>query len=589
MRSVWRIAQKELYELSRAPGLLMIVAALPVLILFFVGGIRAVPLEARVGLAVYLAPDEYLFAESSFYDLDDFAYRLGGPVTDSERPIWAALPDRLRGRLEPGVEAESITQEDAETLRDRIIYLLVGQCNENVPPADANPSELRFCYEEFMNMDAAELYGALQSASPEALHEFAQRVLTDLAQAREFVNIWQKLNPDLQSILIAMEDGEWAPETRQELINALNLLLDSNPPLARDNVEGADIMPESIEDLAARRIQNRKVLNEVLADELVTARPVWPRPSGEDVRMLAVSFDGIEFVPDIEIGNSPLAMIEANGLDVLIVWDGNWHALTLETNPYRLQALKTRVKPLLMSTVFVQENQEILQGTMSAVALEAIERRLTPVPYISRPLIPDVSKVPGFIALITCTVPFVLGSLSLVSERERGTLSLLLASCRGSWTSVLSGKGLFILAITYFETGALVLFSAAWYGFTVHSNVWIISLLSLPAVLAALLFGIAVSAAATSHVQSLLGSSAYLMCTVLFTGFLLPLEQASEAVSKIARIFPLTALLEPVESWTFNGLVNIETAYRTGAASVILAAVAAALLAVLLRRLRRQM
>jgi len=165
----------------------------------------------------------------------------------------------------------------------------------------------------------------------------------------------------------------------------------------------------------------------------------------------------------------------------------------------------------------------------------------------------DHALVPGYIALITVFVPFVLASSALVREREAGTLHGLVVVVRRRWLLLIAGK-LLLPVLAGLMVAALLLVAASLaFGFGVKPGLATALLVQFVAATVSALFGMVVSTLIESAQEAYAVSAAYLVGLILLTGMIHPLEQSALAVVAVAHVFPLTLSAPALEAWMLAG------------------------------------
>jgi ABC-type multidrug transport system permease subunit len=196
--------------------------------------------------------------------------------------------------------------------------------------------------------------------------------------------------------------------------------------------------------------------------------------------------------------------------------------------------------------------------------------------------------VPGYITLIGVFVSFVLASFALVRERESGTLPSLVIEARRDWSAVGLGKLLLPVLAGVILSAVLVVAARLVYGIGVKPGMPYAALTLLLAVSVSALVGLAVSAVLESSREAHAACAVYLVCLILLTGMVSPLEQASDIAIAVAHLFSFTVTAPAMEEWMAAGAPTPQLlhAWKVLGAQ---AGVALVLCAVALRRLRSRL
>ncbi|HEY2473828.1 MAG TPA: ABC transporter permease [Candidatus Cybelea sp.] len=147
--------------------------------------------------------------------------------------------------------------------------------------------------------------------------------------------------------------------------------------------------------------------------------------------------------------------------------------------------------------------------------------------------------VPGLIGLIMQLITMFLTSLSIVGERERGTLDQLLVTPIGS-LGLMLGK-ITPYGIIGFLDFLLVLAAMRWlFGVPIVGSLPLLLLLSVGFLMAALGFGLLISSFARTQIQAMLGVFALLLPSILLSGFFFERSLMPPIMQWLGNLVPLT-------------------------------------------------
>ncbi len=151
--------------------------------------------------------------------------------------------------------------------------------------------------------------------------------------------------------------------------------------------------------------------------------------------------------------------------------------------------------------------------------------------------------VPGLIGLIMQNITMILTALSIVGERERGTLDQLLVTPIGS-TALMLGK-IAPYGVVGFVDFVLVLAAMRIvFMVPIAGNVALLLLLGAGFLLAALGMGLLISTFAKSQIQAMLLSVFFLLPSVLLSGMLFEVGLMPPVMQAVSYALPLTYFLE---------------------------------------------
>lgn len=274
------------------------------------------------------------------------------------------------------------------------------------------------------------------------------------------------------------------------------------------------------------------------------------QPDSTTVRGLLEEFSNIVVIERDGGATDTLTAMESERADLALVWQGQWQIYQRSSSRQKreqLSLLGSRIgfsvlqkKPFMLS-LLGSRLKRINKINFSLVSFHPPIRRN------------ETSLVPAVIALIVAFLPFLLACGTFIRERETGTLEILLVSPQVAWMNMIVGKALIPLFLAVTNFFILLLFSETLFDIHVKSGLLETFSIQLLAMLASTLLGLAASAIVRSELQAYLISALYLMCLILLTGFIYPIDQAMPLVQIVSRLFPLTFSQEPLATWMLQG------------------------------------
>lgn len=240
-----------------------------------------------------------------------------------------------------------------------------------------------------------------------------------------------------------------------------------------------------------------------------------------------------------------LQKIEDERLDLALIWTGDkW---SVYSHHHRLHQF--------LSSLIHSLDQDIETSLWFSRFLMQAENnksaRKLPSFYVYFPSISgkNLSNVPTLIALLITFFPFLLASGTYIREIEACTLEVLLTAPRVNWGSIYWGKISVILFMTLMGLFLQLVFARTWFGFEMKSGFFLMLVQQMIAMLASTFLGLTILMFVKSQQNAYLTSAFYLVCLILLTGIIYPLEQVSEPVRMISWIFPLTFSKQPFIHW----------------------------------------
>lgn len=146
--------------------------------------------------------------------------------------------------------------------------------------------------------------------------------------------------------------------------------------------------------------------------------------------------------------------------------------------------------------------------------------------------------VPGVMALVLMLVCVMMTSISIVREKELGTMEVLLVSPFRPILVILS-KAVPYLLVSLVNLVVIVLLSIFALGFPVNGSLVLLFLISTIFIITALSFGLLISTTTNSQQTAMLLSlMGMLLPTILFSGFMFPIENMPRVLQIISNVVP---------------------------------------------------
>jgi ABC-2 type transport system permease protein len=203
-------------------------------------------------------------------------------------------------------------------------------------------------------------------------------------------------------------------------------------------------------------------------------------------------------------------------------------------------------------------------------------------PWYNPGLRSSVYIVPGIIGVLLSMTLVLITSMSIVRERERGTLEQLIVTPIDK-TSLMLGKILPFLLIAYVQISVILVLGLLLFRVPILGNLPLLYLLCFPFIIASLALGLLMSTLARSQVQAMQLSFMFLLPNILLSGFMFP-RQAMPAVAQwIGAALPLTYFLQILRGVLLKG-VGIEQLWPQ---ALVLVAVAVGLIVLSVARFHK--
>ncbi len=146
--------------------------------------------------------------------------------------------------------------------------------------------------------------------------------------------------------------------------------------------------------------------------------------------------------------------------------------------------------------------------------------------------------VPGIVGLLTFVVTILVSGLSVVREREAGTLDQLLVTPCQPW-QILLAKAIPGLLIGSAEAALIVVVAVIWFGVPLVGSLLALAIGLELFLISAIGIGLMISALAATQQQGLLGAFLFLVPAIILSGFATPIANMPRVVQYVTYINPM--------------------------------------------------
>lgn len=154
-----------------------------------------------------------------------------------------------------------------------------------------------------------------------------------------------------------------------------------------------------------------------------------------------------------------------------------------------------------------------------------------------------IFNIPALIGLIMQNVTAILTAFALVREKERGTMEQLVVTPIRP-VELMLGKLLPYVFIGIFSFTIVLVTGVGWFGVPVKGSITLLIALSFLFLITTLAVGMLISTVAKTQLQAMQMSFAFILPSVLLSGFMFPRETMPVFIQWIGGIIPLTYFLE---------------------------------------------
>ena len=219
--------------------------------------------------------------------------------------------------------------------------------------------------------------------------------------------------------------------------------------------------------------------------------------------------------------------------------DGNTAAIIKNYVTSAVQAFNAQVQTAMLAQAGAKSFQPI--------ALE-------PIFMFNKDLKSARFLIPGLIAMILIIVAVVSVSLSLVREKERGTIEQINVSSL-STLELLVGKALPYIIISLINAAFIIVVGYLLFDVAVKGSYWLLFISTLIFIISSVSLGIFVSVVADSQqVAFTMATFASLLPSVILSGFIFPIESMPEIIQVFTNITPAKFFIVALRAIMLRGV-----------------------------------
>lgn len=151
-------------------------------------------------------------------------------------------------------------------------------------------------------------------------------------------------------------------------------------------------------------------------------------------------------------------------------------------------------------------------------------------------------NIPGVVGLILQNITIILTALAMVRERELGTLEQLIMTPVTSFELIV-GKLIPYIVIGIYDFIVVITLSYWVFGVSVAGSMIELMVLGFIFLVGALSMGMLISTFAKNQAQAIQGTMAFLLPSVLLSGFMFPRESMPQVIQFFSNLLPITHFL----------------------------------------------
>lgn len=247
---------------------------------------------------------------------------------------------------------------------------------------------------------------------------------------------------------------------------------------------------------------------------------------------------------------------KANKIKAAIIFPSNFSQDLTHSNSTSIQILADASDPNTATTVTNYVQSIVYDFQKEQNANKQVPMQIIPeIRMLYNPELRGAPNfVPGVMALILSIICVLMTSISIVREKENGTMEVLLVSPFNP-LMVLIAKTIPYLVVSIINLTIILLLSVYLLDMPIQGSIVLLFLESILFIITALSLGLLISnVTANQQIAMLISLIGMMLPTMLFTGFMFPIENMPVALQIISNIVPAKWFYIIVKSVMIKGL-----------------------------------
>lgn len=243
-------------------------------------------------------------------------------------------------------------------------------------------------------------------------------------------------------------------------------------------------------------------------------------------------------------------------IKLAIVFPANFNKDLLHLNKAQVQIIADGSDPNTANTLTNYATSVIMDYQQMLMQNNSIPFSISPeIRMLYNPELKGATNfVPGIMALVLLLVCVLMTAVSIVKEKETGTMEILLVSPFSPLLVIIS-KALPFLLLSLVNLAVILTLSVTLLDMPINGSIWLLIAESTLLIICALSLGLLISNNTQSQQTAmLLAMMGMMLPTMLFTGFMFPLENMPVALQVLANVFPSKWYYIIVKSIMIKGL-----------------------------------
>lgn len=250
-------------------------------------------------------------------------------------------------------------------------------------------------------------------------------------------------------------------------------------------------------------------------------------------------------------------LFKQNKIDLAIVFPSNFNEDFIQSGKSEVQLISDTSDPNTGTIIvnyasgIIADYQKEINNISGALPYQIVPTtRLLYNPEMKS----SYSFVPGVMGLILMVISTMMTSISIVREKERGTMEVLLASPL-KMSHILIAKTIPYLSLSFINLVTILYLAYYLLGVPIRGSLLLIVSISTLYIFLSLLFGLLISTIAKRQVEAIILSGIGLtMPVMLLSGMLFPIENMPFVLEKLTHIVPARWYIVIIKKLMIQGL-----------------------------------
>lgn len=247
---------------------------------------------------------------------------------------------------------------------------------------------------------------------------------------------------------------------------------------------------------------------------------------------------------------------KSSNVKLVVIFPNNFNHDLLHSNKAQVQIIADASDPNTATTLTNYVTSIIMTYQQQLMAINAFPMSITPEirMYYNPELKGATNFVPGVIALVLMLICVMMTSVSIVREKENGTMEILLVSPFNPMLVVIS-KAIPYLFLSIVNLLIILILSVSLLDMPINGSIFLLIAESILFIITGLSLGLLISNLVESQQAAMLISMMGMMVpTILFTGFMFPIENMPIPLQIISYFIPSKWFYTIVKAIMIKGL-----------------------------------